>query len=114
MDIRLDKKVAIVTGAASGIGLACAEELAASGAKVALVDKNSETLPGATKKVQAKGVAKGYLQDVTVIPALTPLRSGADLHRPVRTLSSPGQDLVGPCQRRYHEPECRAGRRWNS
>ena len=73
MDIRLDKKVAIVTGAASGIGLACAEELAASGAKVALVDKNSETLPGATKKVQAKGVAKGYLQDVTVIPALTPL-----------------------------------------
>lgn len=75
MNIRLDNKVAIVTGAASGIGLACAELLAASGAKVALVDYNSETLPKATKKVQAKGIAKGYLQDVTEIPALTPLVS---------------------------------------
>jgi len=75
MDIRLDDKVAMVTGAASGIGLACAEELAASGAKVALVDKNPETLPGATRKVQARGVAKGYRQDVTVIPALAPLVS---------------------------------------
>ena len=73
MNIRLDNKVAIVTGAASGIGLACAELLAASGAKVALVDFNSETLPKATKKVQAKGIAKAYLQDVTEIPALTPL-----------------------------------------
>jgi NAD(P)-dependent dehydrogenase (short-subunit alcohol dehydrogenase family) len=75
MNIRLDDKVAIVTGAASGIGLACAEMMAESGAKVALVDKNAETLPGATERVQAKGVAKGYLQDVTVIPALAPLVS---------------------------------------
>jgi NAD(P)-dependent dehydrogenase (short-subunit alcohol dehydrogenase family) len=73
MNIRLDDKVAVVTGAASGIGLACAEMIAESGAKVALVDKNAETLPGATKRVEAKGVAKGYLQDVTVIPALAPL-----------------------------------------
>jgi len=75
MDTRLDNKVAMITGAASGIGLACAEELAGSGAKVALVDKNAETLPGATKKVQAKGTAEGYLQDVTVIPELGPLIS---------------------------------------
>jgi len=75
MNIRLDDKVAVVTGAASGIGLACAEMIAESGAKVALVDKNAETLPGATKRVEAKGVAKGYLQDVTVIPALGPLVS---------------------------------------
>jgi NAD(P)-dependent dehydrogenase (short-subunit alcohol dehydrogenase family) len=75
MNIRLDDKVAIVTGAASGIGLACAEMIAESGAKVALVDKNAETLPGATERVKTKGVAKDYLQDVTVIPALAPLVS---------------------------------------
>ena len=47
MDIRLDGKVAIVTGGAGGIGLGCAEMLAASGAKVALIDCNPKTIPGA-------------------------------------------------------------------
>jgi NAD(P)-dependent dehydrogenase (short-subunit alcohol dehydrogenase family) len=72
LDIRLDNKVAIVTGAASGIGLACGELLAASGAKVALVDYNSETLPRATKKIQQKGTAEGYQFDITDIPQMAP------------------------------------------
>ncbi len=72
MNIRFDNKVAIVTGAASGIGLGCAELLAASGAKVALVDFNSETLPKATKKVQEKGTAKCYQLDITDIPQIAP------------------------------------------
>jgi 3-hydroxybutyrate dehydrogenase len=38
----LKDKVAIVTGAASGIGLACAERLAAGGAKVVLADVNEK------------------------------------------------------------------------
>jgi NAD(P)-dependent dehydrogenase (short-subunit alcohol dehydrogenase family) len=72
MDIRLDDKVAMVTGAASGIGFACAELLAASGAKVALVDYNPETLLRATKKVQEKGTAKGYQLDIADIPQIAP------------------------------------------
>ncbi|MBN1862746.1 MAG: SDR family oxidoreductase [Dehalococcoidales bacterium] len=70
MDFRLDNKVAMVTGAASGIGLACAEMLAEGGAKVALVDYNPETLAKATRKVAAKGTAKGYQLDVTDIPRI--------------------------------------------
>ena len=49
MDFRLDDKVALVTGAASGIGLACAEMLAEGGAKIALVDYHLETLAEATR-----------------------------------------------------------------
>jgi 2-deoxy-D-gluconate 3-dehydrogenase len=72
MNIRLDNKVAIVTGAASGIGLSCAELLAESGIKTALVDMNAENLAKATKQVQEKGIARGYQLDVTNIRAIAP------------------------------------------
>ena len=72
MDIRLDNKVAVITGAANGIGFACTEQLAASGAKVALVDIKADDLAKATKSIQEKGTAKGYQLDVTDIPAIAP------------------------------------------
>ena len=40
---RLDGRVAVVTGAASGIGLACARLLSEAGAKVLLLDRNAES-----------------------------------------------------------------------
>lgn len=40
---RLKDRVAVVTGAASGIGLASARRLAAEGAKIVVVDMNAET-----------------------------------------------------------------------
>ena len=42
MDIRLDKKIAIVTGAASGIGYAIAEGMHEAGASVVIADINPE------------------------------------------------------------------------
>jgi 2-hydroxycyclohexanecarboxyl-CoA dehydrogenase len=50
-------KVAIVTGGASGIGLAIAERLAGDGAKVAIFDLNATEAEEAAAKIQAGGGA---------------------------------------------------------
>ena len=44
MDLGLAGKTAVVTGAASGIGLACSRALAAEGASVILVDDTLRAL----------------------------------------------------------------------
>jgi glucose 1-dehydrogenase len=48
-------KVAIVTGAAQGIGEACAVRLAREGAKVALCDVNAEAVQRAVQAIEAGG-----------------------------------------------------------
>ncbi len=70
MNISFDNKVAVVTGAAGDIGLACAQLLADSGARVALIDCQPDRLAEATKSVQQKGIAQGYQLDVTDTPAI--------------------------------------------
>ena len=72
MNITFDNKVAIVTGAAGDIGLACAKLLADSGARVALVDCQPDRLAEAIKSMQQKGIAQGYQLDVTDTPAIAP------------------------------------------
>ncbi|MCI3943696.1 glucose dehydrogenase [Pseudomonas syringae] len=44
MNQKLSLKVAAITGGASGIGLACAKEMLAAGAQVALIDRSREGL----------------------------------------------------------------------
>ena len=55
MNDSLEKKVALVTGAASGIGLATARAYAAAGASVVLADLNTDAVQAAAAKLAAEG-----------------------------------------------------------
>ena len=56
----------IVTGGASGIGLACAEVMAANGARVTLMDRNAIELEKAVRRLKAEGLdVRGDEVDVT-------------------------------------------------
>ena len=54
MDIRLDGKSAVVTGGSKGLGLAIAEEYAASGADVVILARDPSTLAEAKAKIQGR------------------------------------------------------------
>jgi NAD(P)-dependent dehydrogenase (short-subunit alcohol dehydrogenase family) len=53
--MRFSDKVVLVTGAASGIGLAAAMRFASEGAKVVLVDRDAAALPAASARLRACG-----------------------------------------------------------
>lgn len=57
MNIDLGGKVALVTGGASGIGLACARQLAACRAKVVIADKNLKAAQQVAGELSALAVA---------------------------------------------------------
>ena len=64
---KLEGKVAIVTGAARGIGAAIAKELASSGADVAICDLKAEWCDETVKALEALGVkSRGYGVNVAV------------------------------------------------
>jgi NAD(P)-dependent dehydrogenase (short-subunit alcohol dehydrogenase family) len=55
INYELDGKVAVITGAASGIGLACAHALARSGASVSLWDLKPDPLEAAVAELEQYG-----------------------------------------------------------
>jgi glucose 1-dehydrogenase len=71
---RLAGKCAIVTGAANGIGFACAKRLAADGAAVALADINAELGEAAARKLRDEGARAIFVAtDVTERAAIDAL-----------------------------------------
>ncbi len=72
--MRQEARVVAVTGAASGIGLETARQLAASGAKVALIDVDSAALPAAERAIPH---AEGQLLSLAADTAETSQMEGA-------------------------------------
>jgi NADP-dependent 3-hydroxy acid dehydrogenase YdfG len=66
-----NNRVAVVTGAASGIGRAMAGRFAAAGMKVVLADIEAEALSTAEQEMQAQGA--------TVLPVVTDVSKAAEI-----------------------------------
>src|SRR5438105_8690572 len=69
MDLGIDGKVALVTGASKGIGLGIATELAAARARVAISSRSQERIDAAASTIGARGFVHDG-EDVDGAPAL--------------------------------------------
>lgn len=77
--LKLDGRRALVTGGASGIGLACVEALGEMGAAVTIADLKLEQIDAAIASLRAKGLdAEGVMMDVTDSQAVTGIADRMD------------------------------------
>ena len=67
MTQKLEGKVAIITGASAGIGVATAIALAAEGAFVAIAARRADKLNEVAQKIEASGVSQPERVDVNEI-----------------------------------------------
>ncbi len=100
LSLRLDGRASIVTGAARGIGYACAAALAAAGSAVALCDLDEASAGAAAAVLEREtGVrARGYALDVTRPPAVHAAiaRIAADFGRIDHLVNNAGIQHVAP------------------
>jgi 3-oxoacyl-[acyl-carrier protein] reductase len=74
MDLGLDGKVALVTGASQGIGFGIAKELAQEGARVAISSRTKERIEAAAQEIEAAASrdgaqVRGYVHDTVDLDA---------------------------------------------
>lgn len=67
---RLDGRRILITGAASGIGLATAELFRSEGARIALIDRNAEGLEAAAQRLNASSIALDLADSQAIAPTL--------------------------------------------
>lgn len=72
MDLGIEGKVALVTGASAGLGFAVASSLAAEGAQVAVTSRSGQRIEAAAKKIGARGYIH-ETSDIDRVPALVAL-----------------------------------------
>ena len=70
MNISFENKVALVTGAGSGLGLATAKAFAESGAAVALADSNEATVRTAAEELSAPESVSRFVLSHVCLPHL--------------------------------------------
>ena len=71
MDMRLQGKVALVTGGSKGLGLACAQALAAEGARIAISSRSQANLDAALALLPgAFGVAADFADPAAALAAI--------------------------------------------
>ncbi|MFE6779489.1 3-hydroxybutyrate dehydrogenase [Streptomyces sp. NPDC057702] len=95
VDLDLRGRTALVTGAASGIGRACALRLAAAGARVRAVDRDAEGLTALLASATEAGTPAGQVQphplDLTDLDAAERAAHGVDV-----LVNNAGLQLVRP------------------
>ena len=96
--MRLANKTALITGGSSGLGLATAKLFVAEGAKVAIIDRNRDTLAAAAKEIGPNVLALNA--DVTDVAATeAAIKKAADKFGKLDILFAnagiPGQTPVG-------------------